>query len=218
MGTVKSTAQVVSLIFVFLSLLPAASRAEDGKVMEPSTGVQFEAELDGLSLIGVGVRSILVFDVYAAGLYVDAAGMDEYLKASKKKNLYNAVVYGGFKKRMILHFVRSADADKIRGAFREALEANMTREELDQEKDNIERFLAACEGGVKDGQRFEFVATGRKVKILQAGDAIFETDSVTLTRGMWKGWFGSEPVQEDLKAALVSRCAEVLKEWAGKPE
>ncbi len=177
---------------------------------EAATGVEFATVVsDGLVLLGVGVRKKLVFNVYAAALYVDA---DELREAVGDKGIegVNQVVHtSGIRRRMILHFVRDVPADKIRAAFRNSLESNMSAKDYAAEAARIDTFLASCTD-VKAGELFEFESKGDFVRVTLRGQTIFKAGSRRLMRGMWGSYFGKRPINEALRKALLQRSSEVL--------
>jgi len=214
MLTAHKPSSLLPLVSLFAFAAPALAEDDPGKVKEEATGVEFVAKAaDGKVLAGAGVRRKLLFNVYAAGLYVPAEKLRKALDGkTDAKSLYTAIIYGEFAKRIEMHFVRSVSGDKIKEAFKAALEANMAAEDLEAEKGNLERFYKICEGtGVGDGDVFEFTTDGSKVRVSMSGKEIYTADSVRLARGMWMGWFGTSPVCEKLRDALVSRVPAILK-------
>jgi hypothetical protein len=199
---------------LLLSLLLAPPCLATEKIKEPASGVEFDAtDRDGLKLLGAGVRRMMVFNVYALALYVPGDKLEKELGGkTDPESLYRAVIYGTFKKRALLHFVRGIGGDKVRDAFRASLEGNMAAEDLAAEKATLERFYdIMASGGVSDGDVFEFVTEGSKVRVTKGSKEIFSADTVRLARGLWMGWFGANPVCPKLKAALVSRVKEVVE-------
>jgi hypothetical protein len=197
-------------IAVVMILLMATIPALAESVKEPSTGVEFAAETsDGLALLGTGVRKKLVFNVYAAALYVDVQGFTEAI-ADKGASEANRVVHrSGIKRRMILHFVRDVPAAKIRKAFRSSLEANMSPGDYSAESERIETFLASCTD-VKKGDLFVFESKGDRVKVKLRGKTIFKAGSRRLMRGMWGSYFGKRPINEKLRQGLLARSGKLL--------
>jgi len=202
-------AKRLTLLVLALALLPWSASGDEGKVKEPATGVEFPASRDGMQLMGVGVRKKLVFNVYAAALYLSGDDFKAGLKDSTAKEIYKVVRYGSFKKLMVLHFVRDVPADKVREAFGEALRANMPDADWEAEKDRVDAFLAGCVD-VKSGQAYELRTQGAKLKLSLGSKILFEAESKALAAGMWGSWFGAHPISESLRDELVSRADKVL--------
>ena len=187
------------------------SRAAD-RVPEPATGVEFPVEAGrGLTLLGVGVRKKLIINVYASAIYVAPAKMKKHVKNLEPKSIYHSLVYGAFPRRMVLHFVRDVGGDKIKGAFKASLSKNLSKEDLEHEKEVLEDFYKVCERGVKKGQQFIVDTSGRRVRITLGGKLVFKIKSKRLARGMWMSWFGRHPISEEMRKTLISRAPEILK-------
>ncbi len=181
-------------------------------VAEASTGVEFPVDAGrGLTLLGVGVRKKLIIDVYASAIYVTPAEMKKQLKDVTPKSIYHALIYGAFPKRMVLHFVRSVGGDKIKAAFKTSLSKNLSKEDLEHEREVLEDFYKVCERGVEKGQKFIVDTSGRRVRITLGGKLVFKIKSKRLARGMWMSWFGRHPISEEMRKALISRAGLVLK-------
>lgn len=197
-------------LIVFLGLTMALSHTwAKESVKEPATGVAFVQTLDGLELMGVGVRKMLVVNVYAAALYVDPAGFKEAVGAKGAKGANRALHRGHFNRRMLLHFVRKVPAKKIREAFRDSLIHNMSEEDYAAEKANIDTFLAAC-GDVGKGEVFEFETRGNRVTVTLRGKTIFKSKSRRLVKGMWGSYFGKRPINEKLRKSLLKGAGALL--------
>ena len=192
----------------FLLLLCPPAQAEE--VKEAATGIEFAADTgDGLSLLGVGVRKKLVFNVYAAALYVDGAAFVEAVGEKGVAGANRVVHRSGIRRRMVLHFVRDVPAEKIRKAFRNSLESNMSAKNYAAESERIETFLASCTD-VSKGDLFVFESKGDRVKVKLRGKTIFKAGSRRLMRGMWGSYFGKRPINEDLRKGLLRRSAALL--------
>jgi len=195
---------------LFLSV-PQPAEAEDGDVKEPATGIAFATTgPDGMALLGVGVRKKMVFNVYAAALYVDAAALAKVVGNEGKADSVNQAVWSSQTPRvMLMHFVRDVPADKVREAFRESLTNNMTKDDYAAEKEGIDTFLQGVTD-VRKGEVFTFRTAGTKIVVLQGKKKIFDRASRRLMAGMWGSWFGNSPICPQLKKDLIRRAAEVL--------
>jgi hypothetical protein len=195
-------------IVACVSLLTTPALGESFK--EAATGIEFAAETsDGLALLGTGVRKKLVFNVYAAALYVDLEGFVEAIGEKGTSEANRVVHRSGIRRRMILHFVRNVPAAKIRAAFRYSLEANMSAKDYAAESGKIETFLASCTD-VNKGDLFLFESKGDRVKVKLRGQTIFKAGSRRLMRGMWGSYFGKSPINEKLRQGLLRRSGEFL--------
>jgi Chalcone isomerase-like len=215
-------------ILVALSILAAVAQAET--VAEPSTGHAFETVLnvDGrpYTLVGVGVRKKFIVKVYAMALYLDEAdgrhafpalvsrvGGHDHAKLTSDDHAQSFVMWGTFGKRAILHFVRNVDAGKIRGAFEEGLEEELSDKAPADLKQAAQAFLALFDKDLKTGQQIVIhTSADGKIEVDIAGVKKSGPQSPRLARSVWGIWLGAKPISADLRRGLVDRI-DVL----GKP-
>jgi hypothetical protein len=209
------------LLFALLLVLPAMARAE--LVKEPSTGHAFESSVtvDGrpLTLLGVGVRKRFVIKVYAMGLYVDEAearrafpalaqraGGRDHARLVRSDHAQAFVIWGGFPKMGVLHFVRAVGAERIREAFREGLADELSDKAPADLRAAAEAFLALFDQDLKEGDEL-ILRTGRdgKVDVEVAGVKKPGPQSAKLVRAVWSIWLGQKAISKDLRLGLVDR-------------
>jgi hypothetical protein len=212
-----------------LSLLcSAAAFAET--VQEPSTGQSFEAAatVEGRPyvLLGAGVRKKVLIKVYAMALYVDEAearhgfpalvsraGGRDHAKLTASDHAQSFVMWGTFGKMAILHFVRDVDAGKIRGAFEDSLEDELSDKSPPEMKQAAKQFLDLFDHDMKEGQEISIrTSADGKIEATVAGVKKSGPQNAKLARAVWGIWIGAKPISADLRRALVERI-DVL----GKP-
>jgi hypothetical protein len=192
-----------------LAALGPASFAED--VVEPATGVAFAAKRDGDTLLGTGLRvkkiTFIKVKVYAVGLYVSDAALEGSLAAYRGKTgdpaFFKELVWGDFPKELVLHFVRDVGQGRIQDAMREALEG--------ADKGPLDTFVSY----------FPEVKTGQECVLRWGPGGVLETTMAGATRppirdktfaaAVFALYVGEHPLQDDIKAGLTSRAAELLK-------
>jgi hypothetical protein len=184
-----------------LVALAAPSRAED--VVEPRSGARFPGQVDGMSLLGTGVRTrtMLKVKVYAIALYADDQALKGPLAAFKGRatspDFYKAIVWGDFPRQVTLKFVRDVTRDQIQGAFREVLTT--------ADKARVDAFLGYF-GDTKSGQEYVIRwAPGRGLLATVAGQEKPAIDDKNFAAAVFGIWLGDKPIQEDIKQALVTR-------------
>ncbi len=163
-------------------------------------GVKYEPEItlggQKLQLNGAGVRYRAVFKVYAAALYTPAkiTKNEEALKASTAS-------------RMHLVALRDVGGDEFGKLFTRSMEANASREEFSKSINSVIRmgqiFADAKQFSKGDVILLDYVpGTGTTIshKGKQLGDAFKEPEFHSL---MMKIWFGTKPVDEALRGALL---------------
>jgi hypothetical protein len=176
---------------------------------EPRTGVSFPVKQDGMTLLGVGVRTktFLKVKVYAAGFYVADAALAGPLAVYRGRTgtpqFYRDLVWGDFPKAIVMKFVRDTTASQIRDAFYEAL-PGVDRARLD--------LFASHFGTPRNGQTVAVRwGPGGVIETTAAGEVKPPIADRAFAAAVFGIWLGEKPIQEDLKRDLVSRAVEVLR-------
>ncbi len=123
-GVVASGAVLASsTLFAASSTQPAAASSSSsasapldfGETKEPYTGCAFRNELDGLQLLGVGLRSkYSYFSVYAYALY---AQKDLFANESSSEALFARLIKGDERKLLKLVFQRDITGQDLKDAL-----------------------------------------------------------------------------------------------------
>ena len=200
----KMRKTLVALLVASLAAPIVALAAE--QVAEPASGVQFDSEIGGLSLLGTGLRTktILKVKVYAVGLYADAKALAAHKGKTDTPAFYQALVWGDFRREIRMKFIReSIPADKIREAFAEGLgkaDASLR-----------DKFLSFF-GDIKAGDEYIIRwLPGGTLETVVAGQAREPIADKTFAAAVFAIWLGEKPIQADIKRGLVSRAAVTLK-------
>ena len=165
--------------------LPAAELAG---VRVPETVV---VEGKTLKLNGMGLRKKVVFKVYVAALYVEKPSKDAA-----------ALLASGETKSMRLHILRSLKGSQVTEAIAEGFERN-SKEQLPKLKPRLDR-LSAMVPDVKEGDEIALTWVPDKGVVV----SVRGTDRGTIegrdfADALFAVWLGPNPVQEDLKKALL---------------
>jgi hypothetical protein len=168
--------------------------------LEVIEGVHFQstAQVGGqvLQLNGAGLRTRAFFKVYAAGLYVP-----------QKAHSAAALLAQTGPRLVAMTMLRDVDADTMFDALSKGLKANHTEQQLAGFASQIGMLQADLRamGEAREGNviRFEFtpeagtrlVVDGQQKGSAIPGDAFFSA--------ILRNWIGDEPVDADLKKALV---------------
>jgi hypothetical protein len=174
-----------ALVFAVCS---AAFAAEVAGVNVPDTAT---AEGKTLKLNGAGLRKKAIFKVYVAGLYVENPTHDAAALLSS-----NQV------KSMRLHMMRSLKGKQIGESIQEGFDRN-SKSQQDKLKDRLAKFTAMIPD-VEEGD--EIVMTwvpdqGTKVSVRGTDRGTIEGRD--FADALLAVWLGPDPVQDDLKKALV---------------
>lgn len=174
-------------------------------VTESRSGVAFPENRDGMRLLGVGLRvksiAFVKVKVYAIGLYVADSAVTGALGKHRGKGstpeLYKDVVWGDFPKQIVLHFTRDLGQGKIQDAMRDALEGS--------EKSLVDKFVSYFPE-VKEGQECILRwGSGGVLETTMAGQARPPISDKNFTAAVFGIWLREKPIQDDIKADLVSR-------------
>ncbi len=160
-------------------------------------GVNFpdKTEAGGTPLVlnGLGLRQATAFrvNVYVAALYVAQPSADA-----------NAILASNTRKELILQFVRDVGGSDLSKGWQEGFDNN-AKAQLPALKERIEK-LKGWMVDMKTGQRLTFVAkpgAGIEVNVNGAVKGTIEGDD--FADALFSVWLGANPVQEDLKKALL---------------
>jgi hypothetical protein len=210
-----------SLLIAFALTTAGAARAET--IVEPSSGTAFEASrtVDGkpFTLLGTGIRKKWMVKVYAMGLYVaeeDArrafpalaarAGGKDKAKLTASDHAQSFVIWGTFPKVGVLHFVRNVEVEKIREAFKDGFEEELSDKAPPELKKATESFLSLFTGEIKEGQEIVLTTNGDgKITVDIAGAVKPGPSNPKLVRALWSVWLGGKPISTDMRKSLVER-------------
>jgi tetratricopeptide (TPR) repeat protein len=202
---------------------PAAPRHTPLPYKEPVTGLVFDTFLmvDGKEyvLVGVGTRKVIGFKVYAMALYIEdeaarkgftklagqAGGADA--KTLQKSGLVPGfIIQGEFGKHAIMRFTRAVSAADQRKSYREALGDDATDKATPEVRKAAEDFLALFSDDVKDGDVIEIQTDADdRVGIAIGGKKKWGPRNARIAHDVWDIWLGANPINADLKAALIDR-------------
>jgi chalcone isomerase-like protein len=146
-----------------------------------------------LVLNGAGIRTRAIFKVYVGSLYVPA-----------KAGALDAVLAKA-PRRIQLNLLRDLSGDQLADAVNDGLKDNNTAAELDAVKAQTEQFIATAKGfgALKEGSivTLDFVDGATKVGFDGAAKGTIPGEA--FNRALTKIWLGDNPVQSDLKKAML---------------
>jgi hypothetical protein len=182
------TMRTLAITLLALSVSSPSPAAVVAGVRMPDTET-----VDGktLKLNGAGVRKKFLFKVYAAGLYVQTPSKDAA-----------AVLSATEAKSMRLHILRSLKGSKVSEAISEGFERN-SKEQLPKLSARLAKFKAMIPDVVEGD---EIVMTwlpdkGTSVTVRGTNRGVIEGRD--FADALFAVWLGPNPVQEDLKKALL---------------
>jgi len=180
------------LLLVLLTLPLAAMAAEvAGVKLEDKTQV----ESRDLVLNGAGLRKRLFFNVYVIGLYVP-----------EKKNDTAGVIQQPGPKRAAIHMMRDVGAEQFTEALVDGLRANHSEADFRALEPRVKE-LAGIMAEVKEAKKGMTLAldwTGSATRLLVNGKPVGKPIAgEDFYRALLRIWLGDQPVQDDLKKALL---------------
>lgn len=184
----------ILIAILFFSMLNLAQAAEVAGV-KFAENVQFD-DAKPLVLNGAGVRKRFVFDVYAMGLYLPARTRkaDEILSLPGPK-------------RVAIRMLRDVGADAFTEALIDGLRKNHTDAEMVRFGTRVSQLTAimAALKEAKEGMAIDMdwaQGSGLRLRIngKLSGQPIVGED---FYQALLRVWLGPNPVQDDLKAALL---------------
>jgi hypothetical protein len=173
-------------------LCPVFAGPQAGKTVK---GVIFQPQLlrDGktLYLNGAGVRTRIVFKVYAGGLYVEKTSKDAGELASSEQD-----------KIMKLVFLRNVDGAAVAEAMDQGFEKNSS-EIMPALKERLDRFRLLIPD-LKKGDSILFsYFSGKTVSVEVNGRKRGEIEGKDFADALFRCWLGSVPADKDLKKGLL---------------
>ena len=160
-------------------------------------GVKLEEQIEpgNLVLNGAGLRKRLFFQVYAIGLYLP----------KKTANAEEAIASPG-PKRVAIHMLRNVGAAEFSEALADGIRANHSEAEAKALEPRVQQ-LAAVMAELKEakkGMSINLDWTGSETQVVvqgkPAGKPIAGAD---FYQALLRIWLGEQPVQDDLKKALL---------------
>jgi hypothetical protein len=178
-------------------------------ITEPKSGAKFPSRIEDKALLGAGLRTktFLKVHVYALGLYVADSALSGPLAAYKGKTdspaFYRELVQGDFPRQVTMKFLRDLSASTIQEAMREALAG--------ADKTRVDAFVAYFPAITSGQECVVKWAPGGTLEAVMAGEAKPPIADKAFATAVFGIWLGEKPIQEDLKKAIVSRAAELIR-------
>ena len=144
-----------------------------------------------LKLNGIGLRKKVVFKVYVAGLYLESPSKDAAV-----------VIASDQVKRVQLSVLRSLKAAQVTEAIAEGFEKN-SKAQMGALKDRLSKFNAMFADVVEGDQILMTYVPGKGTLVSVKGAEKGSVEGKDFADALFSVWLGPNPVQEDLKKALL---------------
>ncbi|MEP6471393.1 MAG: chalcone isomerase family protein [Acidobacteriota bacterium] len=167
--------------------IPVSAKEVAGVSLPETTTVEGKT----LKLNGSGLRKKVVFKVYVAGLYLETPTRDAA-----------AVISSDQIKRMQLSVLRSLSTAQINEAINEGFEKN-SRAQMAALKSRLGRLNAMIPNVEKGDQILLTYVPGKGTVVSAKNVEKGVIEGKDFADALFSVWLGANPVQEDLKAALL---------------
>ena len=176
------------LLLLLLVAFPAWAAEVAGTKIDEKTRVAGTE----LTLTGAGLRKRLFFQVYAVGLYVQDAKADPIAQPGPK--------------RVQIHMLRDVGAEQFTEALADGIKANHTQAEAQALEPRVKELgaIMAGLGEAKAGMVIALDWNGKETVLTVGGKpAGAPIQGEDFYRALLRIWLGDNPVQDDLKKALL---------------
>lgn len=172
-------------------------------VKDPISGQTFPQQItfdkDGkqytLEATGATTRKKLVFNVYSIASYVQKG-------TPLSGNKAQAVVNADVAKQFTMKWLRDIEGEKIRQAYLEGYEKNLSPEQLTKMKGNIDKFIGFFSQDVKKGEEAVIRAfPGGTIEVLLNGKSAGTTADPAFAKATWNIWLGPNSIVDTAQLA-----------------
>jgi hypothetical protein len=178
---------VFALLLGLTTAFPARAKEVAGVSLPETTAVDGKA----LKLNGMGLRKKMVFKVYVAGLYLETPSKDAA-----------AVISSDQIKRIQLSVLRSLSGAQVAEAIEEGFEKN-SKAHMTALKPRLEKFETMIPNVEKGDQILLTYVPGKGTVVSAKNVEKGVIEGKDFADALFSVWLGGNPVQEDLKKALL---------------
>jgi Chalcone isomerase-like len=189
----RRLASVLCVLAGLALALPSSILAADvGGVKVPDT---MTADGNMLKLNGAGIRKKAIFKVYVAGLYVENPSKDA-----------SALLSSSEAKQMHLWMLRDIKGANVSGAIADGFQLN-SKAALPQLQPRLDQ-LAKMIPDMKEGDQMSLTFVPDKGTVVNVrGTDVGTIEGRDFADALFAVWLGPNPVQDDLKQALLGNAS-----------
>jgi hypothetical protein len=181
-------ARVPLAILLCLAVTASAGAGEAAGVKMPDTAT---VEGKTLKLNGIGLRKKMLFKVYVAGLYVEVPSKDAA-----------TVISSDQVKSIRLHILRGLDGSQIGEAISDGFWHN-SKTQMGALNDRLQKLTGMFPAVVEGDQIVMTYVPGKGTEVNAKGQVKGSIEGKDFADALFSVWLGANPVQADLKAALL---------------
>jgi hypothetical protein len=178
-----------TLLVALLFAVPALAKELKGVKMDDSV----EVEGKKLVLVGMGLRTKVVFKVYVAGLYLEEASSDPGVILSKDQT-----------RKVTMVMLRDLEKGKITEAIQAGFEKN-NADKMKALQERLTKFMGVIPD-LKEGQTLQLTyVPGKGTSVKGGGGAEVTVEGKDFADALFSVWLGKTPVDEDLKSGMLGK-------------
>ncbi len=192
LGVKQALAQ--SSIFAILLALTFSAQALEVKGVKIDETAQVGSST--LVLNGAGLRTKMMFKVYAGALYLP-----------QKQSDANAVINDHGNKRISMHFLRDVSSEQLLDGMNEGFADNNTQSEMtsiDAQLKIFQKMMVSAKE-VKEGDVILLDCTTSGTQVSLNGRLLGKIDGELFNQALLRVWLGDHAVDTNLKKALLGR-------------
>ncbi|MBJ6608814.1 MAG: chalcone isomerase family protein [Candidatus Thiothrix moscowensis] len=177
---------LLKFCLALLCLLPAVSLATDNFPAQQTFAGQ------NLTLNGKGIRTKAIFNLYTAGLYLQAKSTDAAaILTSTQPSAMRLEITSGM-----------ITSENMEEAVRSGFKQSSTDPSL---QPRIEQLIAVFKEEIKEGDIYDFAFNADKLAIIKNGKNAASIAGADFKQAFFGIWLGEKPVQAPLKKALLGQ-------------
>jgi hypothetical protein len=192
LGVKQALAQ--SSIFAILLTLTFSAQALEVKGVKIDENAQVGSST--LVLNGAGLRTKMMFKVYAGALYLP-----------QKQSDANAVINDHGNKRISMHFLRDVSSEQLLDGMNEGFADNNTQAEMtsiDAQLKIFQKMMVSAKE-VKEGDVILLDCTTAGTQVSLNGRLLGKIDGELFNQALLRVWLGDHAVDTSLKKALLGQ-------------
>ena len=192
LGVKQALAQ--SSIFAILLALTFSAQALEVKGVKIDETAQVGSST--LVLNGAGLRTKVMFKVYAGALYL-----------AQKQSDANAVINDHGNKRISMHFLRDVSSEQLLEGMNEGFTDNNTQAEMtsiDAQMKIFQKMMTSAKE-VKEGDVILLDCTTAGTQVSLNGRLLGKIDGELFNQALLRVWLGDHAVDTNLKKALLGQ-------------
>ena len=179
------------IALVFLSCVVGAAVALAGEAAGVKMPDTITVEGKTLKLNGIGLRKKMLFKVYVAGLYVETPSKE----AAK-------LISSDEVKSITLHVLRSLSGNQIGEAISDGFWHN-SKSQMGVLTERLQKLTGMFPAVVEGDEIVLTYVPGKGTSVSAKGQAKGVIEGKDFADALFSVWLGGNPVQEDLKKALL---------------